>query len=279
MTLGDNVYPKGTDEIYQKAFFDVYGDVLPYSFLYPAFGNHDAGFDDKTHSFTAFSYPKTEGTYFNNFELPTKSEGGGYPSWTEAYYSFEYGNAHFIVLDSFQLEHPKSQMLTWLENDLKDTPKYRWKVVIIHNPIMSKFYKDGSYKKNLIEEQANLKLVPLFDKYAVDLVMHGHIHDYLRSMPINASNDDKNQSKTKKISEFSLKQAKQQGKFARGQGTIYIIAGTAGSAWHNEKKELHSDIVNITKAGSLLLKMNDKKLEGYYIGEEPKVLDRFMILK
>ena len=36
------------------------------------------------------------------FSFPTAGEAGGVASGTEAYYSFDYGNVHFIVLDSEQ---------------------------------------------------------------------------------------------------------------------------------------------------------------------------------
>ena len=48
--------------------------------------------------------PTETGPYFDIFSLPTKAEAGGLASGTEAYYSFDYGNIHFVVLDSYQSE-------------------------------------------------------------------------------------------------------------------------------------------------------------------------------
>ena len=36
--------------------------------------------------------------------MPQKGEAGGVPSNTKAYYSFTYGNIHFIVLNSFDVD-------------------------------------------------------------------------------------------------------------------------------------------------------------------------------
>ena len=43
--------------------------------------------------------PTESGAYFDIFSLPRKGEAGGIPSGTEAYYSFDHGNLHVIVLD------------------------------------------------------------------------------------------------------------------------------------------------------------------------------------
>ena len=42
------------------------------------------------------------GTYYDIFTLPKFGEAGGVASGTEAYYSFDFGNIHFIVLDSME---------------------------------------------------------------------------------------------------------------------------------------------------------------------------------
>src|SRR4029453_227087 len=55
---------------------------------------------------------------------PARGEAGGDPSGTEAYYSFDYGNVHFVCLDSYDLDRtPAGDMLTWLEAGLVGTTK------------------------------------------------------------------------------------------------------------------------------------------------------------
>ena len=48
-----------------------------------------------------------------------RGEAGGVASGTEAYYSFDWGNVHFICLDSAEGDRtPPSTMIDWLQNDL-----------------------------------------------------------------------------------------------------------------------------------------------------------------
>src|SRR5216117_1053841 len=92
LMLGDNAYPDGTDAQYQAAVFDMYPALLHNSPVWPTLGNHDGqSADSATQS----------GPYYDIFTLPTQAEAGGVASGTEAYYSFDYGNMHFVVLDSF----------------------------------------------------------------------------------------------------------------------------------------------------------------------------------
>ena len=90
-------------------------------------------------------------------------------------YSFDYGNAHFISIDSnITLTAPQ---LSWLENDLK-TSTQKWKVAMTHK---------GDYGRS----GKNTELTRLFDQYNVDLVLIGHNHFYARSKAINASGKEK----------------------------------------------------------------------------------------
>ncbi|MGH9719346.1 MAG: fibronectin type III domain-containing protein, partial [Bryobacteraceae bacterium] len=92
LMLGDNAYPDGTDVEYQAAVFNIYETMLRKSVLWPTLGNHDGH--------TADSATQT-GPYYDIFTLPKNGEAGGLASGTEAYYSFDYGNVHFICLDSY----------------------------------------------------------------------------------------------------------------------------------------------------------------------------------
>jgi len=110
LMLGDNAYDTGTDAEYQAAVFDMYPHALRNSVLWPTLGNHDAH--------TADSGTQS-GPYYDIFTLPAQGESGGIPSGTEAYYSFDYGNIHFVSLDSHDTNRSANgAMATWLENDL-----------------------------------------------------------------------------------------------------------------------------------------------------------------
>ena len=99
-----------TDADYQTAVFDTYTDILKRTALWSTIGNHD------TAGSTA---PPASLPYYMMMTLPQNGEAGGVPSGTEDYYSFDYGNIHFICLDSMTSDRsPTGPMLTWLQNDL-----------------------------------------------------------------------------------------------------------------------------------------------------------------
>src|SRR6185369_8550572 len=91
LMLGDNAYETGTDAEYQWAVFNIYTNQLRNSVVWPTLGNHDtAGLIEFHNNYS----------YFDIFTLPKNGEAVGIPSGTEHYYSFDYGNIHFICLDS-----------------------------------------------------------------------------------------------------------------------------------------------------------------------------------
>ena len=115
-------------------------------------------------------------------------------------YSFDYGCAHFCVLDcpsmfeeirssetDFYLPILKenfqnSQAYRHLEKDLAGTDA-RWKFVIFHYPP----YASARY------EVPELRiLTPLFEKYSVDIVFNSHAILYERSHPIREGKPDRN---------------------------------------------------------------------------------------
>ncbi|MCA9774696.1 MAG: metallophosphoesterase family protein, partial [Myxococcales bacterium] len=123
LALGDNAYENGTDADYQRAVFNVFPALLATTPLWPTFGNHDDIASDAA---------TERGPYFDLFTLPTAAEAGGVPSGTEAYYAFDYGDAHFVSLDSTNRNlAPRGPMLTWLAQDVAAT-QARWIVAFWH---------------------------------------------------------------------------------------------------------------------------------------------------
>ena len=122
--LGDNAYYDGTDNEYRKAVFNTYPQVLPKTVLWPTLGNHGARTSDSA---------TESGPYYDIFSLPRNGEAGGVASGTEAYYSFEYGNLHFVCLNSEIDPSPDGAMMTWLEADLAANDK-EWIIAFWHHP-------------------------------------------------------------------------------------------------------------------------------------------------
>lgn len=106
----------------------------------------------------------------------TLRENGPESVPTEQAYSFEYGNALFVVLDSYQ---PPERYTEWLDATLANNEAV-WKFVMLHHPL----YSSGPGRDNPWLREA---LLPIFDKYHVDMVFQGHDHAYLRTGPMKAN--------------------------------------------------------------------------------------------
>jgi hypothetical protein len=70
-----------------------------------------------------------------------------------------------------------------LDNDLRTTRQF-WKVVYFHYPP----FATGNNVGDVQSMWARKYMVPLFDKYGVQVVFSGHEHSYQRSVPIRNSN-------------------------------------------------------------------------------------------
>ncbi len=106
----------------------------------------------------------------------------------ENYYTFRYGNAEFFVLDSNDREglQPGGVQYRWLEEALRKS-KAVWKFVAHHHPPYSSDsndYGDAYRGASAWGDLGMRMLVPLYEKYDVDIVWVGHIHTYERTWPI-----------------------------------------------------------------------------------------------
>lgn len=134
-------------------FFDTTKDLMKNVPYYPSLGNHE----------------NNSQNYYDFFYLP---EGGGKEK--EQWYSFNYGNAHIVSLDSNV--RSSAEQLGWLEEDLaRVADKVQWIFAFFHNPPYSSSSHGSEYLllANWIE---------LFEKYGVDMVFNGHDHIYERSL-------------------------------------------------------------------------------------------------
>ena len=104
------------------------------------------------------------------FTLPEN----GPEDFTETTYYTDYQGARIISLNSN--EHHKEQV-PWLEQVLENNPN-KWTFVTFHHPIFS---AGGRANKDQREAWK-----PLFDKYAVDIVLQGHNHTYARGHNIGS---------------------------------------------------------------------------------------------
>jgi len=94
------------------------------------------------------------------------------------YYSFDFEDSHFVVLNNAFKESFGSAQFAWLKKDLAQT-KARHKFVFMHKPVFdpSAIYPDYIMSGRAVTEE----LEKLFEKYKVDYVFAGHIHGYAKA--------------------------------------------------------------------------------------------------
>lgn len=110
----------------------------------------------------------------------------------ENYYSFDYGNAHFAILDSNQDLSPGTRQYKWLDRDLGQS-RARWKFVAHHHPQYSSDnddYGDTTRGPSDLGDDNPRKIIPLLEKHGVTMVFYGHIHDYERTWPLRGDKVD-----------------------------------------------------------------------------------------
>jgi hypothetical protein len=132
---------------------------------YVAIGNHEYG------GFSVGHCPPFE----RYFDHPTQRSGSEY------WYSFDYGPARFIILDSNDGIPPGSAQYQWFVREVADAAKRaRWIFLFFHEPPYSDCWAGGYYDG---EPELRRDLVPIIEKYKVDIVFCGHTHDYERGLP------------------------------------------------------------------------------------------------
>ncbi len=280
LTLGDNAYPRGTDSQYQSGFFDIYRDFLKHSVLWPALGNHDA---------RSASSSTESGVYYSIFTLPRLGQAGGVPSGTQAYYSFDYANAHFICLNSEDSDvSSNGPMLTWLARDLAAN-RSQWTIAYWHHPPYSKGShdsddaRDNDQRMGLMRQQ----VVPILEAAGVDLVMCGHSHLYERSFLLHHHYGRSTVITPQMFLDHGDGRLDGNGPYRKAlsypsPGTVYINAGSSGHA--TKPKDLHGlnhpvMAVNFNLPGSVVLSIFGTRLDAEFVDDTGLRRDWFTISK
>jgi len=147
-----------------KDLFEPCSNLMAHIPTFPVIGNHE----------------KDSHWYYDYFSMPKP----------EYYYTFRYGNSQFFMIDSNRPLGPGTPQREWLEKELADS-KATWKFTCHHHPCFSSDENDyGDHTKGEEGTKFNYgdgnarQVVPLYEKYGVDIAFNGHIHLYERTWPI-----------------------------------------------------------------------------------------------
>jgi len=172
-------------------------------------------------------------------------------------YSFDYGPAHFVVLDS-QAEEQKSHgdilalQKPWLEADLAAS-KAKWKIVLFHKPPYTIYPKRNN-------DDIKAAFCPIMEKYSVDLVFNAHDHGIARTYPIRSGALMKRPS----------------------EGVIYYIAGSSGGKTYKavQKMGYNSMFHNpVEQPNYFAVEVKEKKITIKTILQDGTLFDEFFIDK
>jgi 3',5'-cyclic AMP phosphodiesterase CpdA len=143
-----------------QTFFQIERELLRDNVAYPAVGNHDRQ-----------GRARTADAFRRYFSLPADSPD------PERYYTFDYGNSRFFVLDSNEGSFALTDQTAWLERELGRAaadPMVLHRFVVMHHPPFSVSIHGG-------QPELREMWTPVFERYRVDAVFSGHDHCYSRA--------------------------------------------------------------------------------------------------
>ena len=272
LMLGDNAYGSGKDKEYQRAVFDLYKKLLPQTPLWTTRGNHE----------------RSAEVYYGIFTMATKAEAGGIASGSEAYYSFDYGNIHFICLDSYDTDRTVGgDMHKWLQADLEAT-KQPFIVAFWHHPPYTKGSHDSDNLKDSEGRMSQMRenFLPLLEKGGVDLVLSGHSHCYERSYLLNGHYGKSDSLKASMI--LDKGDGKPQGgdgaykkvssPKGANEGAVYIVAGNGGKV-SGGKLNHPAMFFSLSELGSVIIDTDGNRMDVRLLDHRGQIRDNFSIEK
>ena len=314
---GDIVYERGLVSEYQTRFWPIYnadqttaeGAALLRSVpMVVAPGNHDTDTRDLDKYPDALAY-----FYYWNQPLngPLGAEGGpltpvltasadkraafeaaaGDAYLKMANYSFDYGNAHWTVIDSNPyVDFTDKAISDWVAADLEKAKDATWRFVMFHHPSFNS-------SREHFEQQHMRLLSPIFELGKVDVVFSGHVHNYQRSYPLTFVPDKKG---TLLVS--AMGSTKSRGRVVNGrwtldktfdgqtdttpEGVIYLVTGAGGQhlynpeqnddadSWQKFTARFHSNVNSLT-----VVDMDGETMKVRQIDVDGKELDSFTVSK
>lgn len=264
LMLGDNAYSSGTDPQYQAAVFDMYPDILRNTVLWPTIGNHEA----------------TVSPYLSIFTLPQAAEAGGVASGTERYYSFDYGDIHFICLDSWSSDRSSDgEMCNWLRMDLEATTQ-PWLIAFWHHPPYTKGSHDSDVEVELVAMRRNV--LPILESYGVDLVLCGHSHSYERSFLLNGHYGTSSTLSDSMIQNDGDGREDGDGAYRKipteSEGAVYVVAGSSGQIDGGDLDHA-AMFISLNVLGSLVIDVASNRLDVSFLRTNGLTGDYFTLVK
>lgn len=185
INMGDLV-DNGEQCSHWKAWFSSLRGIIDKKAFVPVMGNHEM--------YDLNWKVRQPRAYLANFAVPGNNSRIKYGAedaendFDRWYYSFDYGDAHFVVLNTQQQELSaltedgsladalSRRQDEWLKNDLASTNK-RWKIVLMHRDVLRYGIHNRPERQPGIEETGR-HFMPLFEEFGINVVLTAHLHTY-----------------------------------------------------------------------------------------------------
>lgn len=290
--MGDNAYSDGEDTEYQTKVFDQFDSIFPFMPFFPTPGNHDYNSMNGYTLLTPTGHGNHEGAYYDIVTVPKNGEIGGFPSGTEAFYSFDYANIHYICLNS-EIQNSSARnnaMENWLTQDLANNTQ-NWTIAYWHQPPYTKGSHDSDLFYEIFMKGMRKNILPILDAGGVDLVLNGHSHNYERSYLLKGHYENSGDIEPEMFLDASSgnpnngeSYRKYKGQGCDHEGIVYAVVGNSGSkTGPGDDTGLNHPTMYISDAedavGSLVVDVHGDTLNGTYLRATGQIVDEFQILK
>jgi hypothetical protein len=317
MIPGDIVYERGRVAEYRAKFWPIYNadepsetgaPLLRSTLFIAAPGNHDTDTRDLDRFTDALAYyfywdqplngplgeeggpivPPLKASEPNR-QAFTAAAGQAYPRMTN--FSFDYGNAHWTIVDSNPyVDWTDAKLKDWVAADLAAAKNATWRFVTFHHPGFN------SAREHYEQQQMRL-LSPVFEAGKVDVVFNGHVHNYQRSYPLRFVPDKQStllvggrENKTVRgrvvNGRWTLDKSFDGRTDTTPDGVIYVITGAGGQHLYNPEQQEDPDSWQkftdkfVSKVHSLtVVDVDASTLTIQQITADGQELDRFIVTK
>jgi predicted MPP superfamily phosphohydrolase len=200
-------------------------------------------------------------TYLSHYGLPKQ------------FYSYDIKNVHVLTMSTEEKPKTDSEQYSFVVNDLRNAannPDIKWIIISMHYPFYASpnTCKESDCAGN--EEYRDI-YHPLFDRYGVDLVLQGHVHNYQRSYPLNFNQQSSSNPLVTSTSKVN---------YENPNGVIFAIVGTGGVNLHGlSGSASFMAYQQDSKFGILDMHFSDNKLDAKFVTTDGAPLDHFSISK
>lgn len=217
LALNGDTVDKGDEEDQWRTLLGLAAPELTHTTLLPVAGNHEA----------------QKGAFIDHFDV---KPAPGSAVKSGAYYSTDYSNAHFIVLNTNESSWPYADLsraqVRWLKDDAAAARARGadWLIVLLHKgPYTTSWHSTDSDIAG--RRGVRTKIAPLLAGLGVDLVLQGHDHIYARTKPLAASG-----KAVPAVTEAGTFGGEKLDYYVSPGAPVYLIPATAGAKVYDRNK-------------------------------------------